>query len=80
MDEKMIAQLFQELGVIKGIQNQILEHLKKLNGTVREHDEAINKLQTVQERHKTYFKLIGTVILIIVTVICAVLDKIKILR
>ncbi len=80
MDEKMIAQLFQELGEIKGIQNQILEHLKKLNGTVREHDEAINKLQTVQERHKTYFKLIGTVILIIVTVICAVIDKIKILR
>ncbi len=54
----------------------ILNHLKKLNGTVSEHDEAINELQTVQERHKTYFKLIGTAILIIVTIICAVLDKV----
>ncbi|ADB58547.1 hypothetical protein [Archaeoglobus profundus] len=73
MDEQMVAKLFETLGEIKGTQNQILEHLKKINGTIRTHDEEIGNLKTTQERHKTYFKIMGSVVGIIVVVFCALL-------
>lgn len=108
MDEQMVAQLFKELGEIKGIQNQILEHLQKMNGRlakseedidtlfkdlgningllnsvklkinniedkVNSHSNEINKLKLVQERHKTYFKIMGSVIGIIVLVFVSLL-------
>jgi chromosome segregation ATPase len=108
MDEQMVAQLFKELGEIKGIQNQILDHLKKMNGRlakseenidtlfkelgnvkgtlnsvkskindienkVNSHSDEISKLRLVQERHKTYFKIMGSVIGIIVLVFVSLL-------
>ena len=73
MDEQMVAQLFKELGEIKGIQNQILNRLDKINGTIQTHDEEIENLRTTQERHKTYFKIMGSAIGIIVIIVCALL-------
>ena len=73
MDEQIVAQLFKELGEIKGAQNQILNRLDKINGTIRTHDEEIDNLRTTQERHKTYFKIIGSAIGIIAAIFCALL-------
>ena len=108
MDEQMVAHLFKELGEIKGIQNQILEHLQKMNGRlakseenidtlfkdlgnakgtlstveskindlenkVSTHSNEISKLKLTQERHKTYFKIMGSVIGIIVLVFVSLL-------
>jgi len=71
----MVAQLFKELGEIKGIQNQILNRLDKINGTIQTHDEEIENLRTTQERHKTYFKIMGSVIGIIALIISALLPS-----
>ena len=51
----------------------ILDELKRLNGTVKKHNEEIENLKTTQERHRTYFKIIGSAIGIIVIVVCALL-------
>jgi len=53
----------------------ILNHIKKLNGVISEHDKEISYLQKIQERHSTYFKLIGALVMITVAIVAAVLDK-----
>ncbi len=68
MNEEQMAKLFQTLGEIKGTQEQILKKQDSTCAILRDHEERIRNVETVQERHRTYFKLIGSAVAIIAAV------------
>jgi len=67
-----MAKLFETLGEIKGTQEQILRKQDSVCRILHDHEKRINDVEKVQERHKTYFRLIGSAVGILATVFGAV--------
>ncbi len=40
----------------------ILQRLDKINGKIEDHEKRIESLEKEQEKHKSYFKMIGAVL------------------
>lgn len=59
------------LGELNGKVDRILCELQKINGRLNRHEDQIEEHDRVIEQHKSYFRIIGGAIGVIITLIAA---------
>ena len=64
---KILGEMKEDIGEIKGSLEGIHKELKKVNGRIRKNEDDIDELDKKVEQHKTYFKIIGFVISFTIT-------------
>ncbi len=64
MDSREILEV---LGRLDERTEQILKHLDKINGTIYDHEKYINEHGATLERHSSYFRIMGTLIAILLS-------------
>lgn len=77
MNDEQINKLFETLGEIKGTQEQILKKQDHICEILWKHENRIRNLEIEQEKHRSYFKLIGSALGIIATIFGAIVAWFK---
>lgn len=63
MDEKLLMEIYKEIGEMKGTQEAILKKINLMCKKCDEREKRINTLEETISNHKMYFKMISGALL-----------------
>lgn len=63
MDEKLLMEIYREIGEMKGTQEAILKKLNSLCKRCDKREKRINELEEAVSNHRMYFKMISGALL-----------------